>query len=426
MRVIKRDGKKVEFDLNKIANAIIRANTNLTEEMTAEDVDRIVKIIENKCNKFSEEINVEDIQDIVEDTLLKSKFNQTAKAYILFRDERSRVRECKSKLIREITEMVSGKSDYWNKENSNKDAKVVTTQRDYLAGIISTDVSKKLLLSQDIVKAHEAGIIHFHDMDYYAQNALHNCDLINLEDMLQNGTTINGIKIDRPHWLSKAATITTQIITAVASSQYGGCSINLSDLAPFVRDSYSKYLNKYQKRGFSETDSEKYALEDLHQEIESAVQTFNYQINSMSTTNGQAPFITVFMYLNENLEYKKEHAMLIEEFLKQRIIGMKNSKGVYVTPAFPKLIYVLEEDNIKEDSEYYYLTKLAAKCTAKRLVPDYISEKVMKSLKGDCYAVMGCRSALTPDRFSDRFGNISKSGNYDKIIYADTDFEIID
>lgn len=411
MQVIKRDGTLVNFDLSKIKSAISKANSR-TNEMSDDELNRIMEIVENKCNRHSGDLSVEEIQDIVEDTLLKSKFNKTAKSYILYRDQRTRIRQGKTKMMQEIFEMTSGKSDYWNKENSNKDAQVVTTQRDYLAGIVSTEISKLVLLPQDIIRAHEAGIIHFHDMDYYAQNALHNCDLINLEDMLQNGTTINGIKIDKPHKLSTATTIATQIITAVASSQYGGCSINLSDLAPFVRDSYNRYLAKYRCRGLSKEQVEQFALEDLKQEIEAAVQTFNYQINSMSTTNGQAPFITLFMYLNEQPEYKKEHAMLIEEFLKQRIIGMKNEKGVYVTPAFPKLIYVLQEDNIKPSSEYYYLTELAAKCTAKRLVPDYISEKKMIEYKGDCYAVMGCRSCLTPDRFSDKLGNVAKAMNY--------------
>lgn len=417
MQVIKRDGTNTEFNIDKIKAAITKTNLR-TNEMTDSDIDRIVEIVNNKISRLSGELSVETIQDIVEDTLLKSKFNKTAKSYIVYREERNRIRQGKSKLIKDVSEMVLGKSDYWNTENSNKDARVVTTQRDYLAGILSTELSKDTLLPRDVVKAHEEGIIHFHDMDYYAQNALHNCDLINLNDMLQNGTMINGIKIDRPHWFMKAATIATQIITAVASSQYGGCSINLSDLAPFVKDSHTKYLTKYKNRGFNESDCQKYAEEDLRQEVESAVQTFNYQINSMSTTNGQAPFITVFMYLNERPDCKKEHAMLIEEFLRQRILGMKNEKGVYITPAFPKLIYVLEEDNIKEGSEYYYLTKLAAKCTAKRMVPDYISEKVMKSLKhscfgtDDCYAVMGCRSALTPDRFSKDLGNIANASDY--------------
>lgn len=411
MDVIKRDGTKVIFDGAKIRSAIAKANSR-SQEMTEVDIDKIVETVVAKCDKLGV-VDVETIQDLVERTLQVSKFKATAKQYILYRDQRTRIRQGKMKMMKEIFEMTSGTSSYWNNENSNKNAKVVTTQRDYMAGIVSTEISKAVLLPADIMRAHEEGIIHFHDLDYYAQNALHNCDLINLDDMLQNGTMMNGVKIERPHWLSKATTIATQIITAVASSQYGGCSINLSTLAPFVRDSYNKYIEKYTKRGLSTDDVKKFADEDLRQEVESSVQTFNYQINSMSTTNGQAPFITVFMYLNEDPEYKVEHAMLIEEFLKQRIKGMQNEKGVWVTPAFPKLIYVLEEDNITEDSPYYYLSELAAKCTAKRLVPDYISEKIMKQLKnGDCYAVMGCRSALSADTFSDKIGNIANAGNY--------------
>jgi ribonucleoside-triphosphate reductase (formate) len=411
MKVIKRDGSKADFDKTKIASAIGKANAR-TGEMTGSDVQRIADVATNKVWKPTGEISVEEIQDAVEDTLLKSRFNKTAKSYILWRDMRTRNREGKMKMMKDIFDMTSGRSEYWNKENSNKDAEVVTTQRDYLAGIVSTEISKMLLLPTDVVKAHNEGKIHFHDMDYYAQNALHNCDLINLDDMLQNGTMINGIKIEKPRRLLTAATIATQIITAVASSQYGGCSIDLSDLAPFVDASRKQFYTKYQRRGLPEADCIRFSEEDLREEVKAAVQTFNYQINSMSTTNGQAPFITVFMYLNERPEYKKDHALLIEEFLKQRLVGMKNEAGAYITQAFPKLIYVLEEDNIEESSEYYYLTELSAKCTAKRMVPDYISEKIMKELKGDCYAVMGCRSALTPDRFSAKLGNIANAKNY--------------
>jgi len=417
MKVIKRDGTSVSFDSSKINSAISKANTR-SNEMTPDDIDHIVDIVEARCNRNTDNLSVEIIQDLVERALLASKFKATAKQYILYRDQRTRIRQSKTKMMQEILEMVEGNSDYWNNENSNKDAKVVTTQRDYLAGITSTEIAEMSLLPSDVVRAHKEGIIHFHDMDYFAQAALHNCDLINLEDMLQNGTMINGIKIDRPHWLSKAATISTQIITAVASSQYGGCTITLTHLAPFVRDSYNKYLAKYKRRGCTEEDVVKFAKEDLATELESAVQTFNYQINSMSTTNGQAPFITVGMYVGESEEYKEETALLIEEFLKQRIIGMKNEKGVYITPAFPKLVYVLEEDNIKPDSKYYYLTELAAKCTAKRMVPDYVSEKVMKQLKfnadgtSSCYPPMGCRSFLTPDRFSDLLGNVSNAKDF--------------
>ena len=324
-----------------------------------------------------------------------------AKKYITYRYTRELVRKSNTTDLA-IKELIDGESEYWNTENSNKNAKVVTTQRDYLAGITSTDITKRFLLPEDIVHAHEDGIIHFHDADYFAQNALHNCDLINLEDMLQNGTNINGVMIEKPHRFLTAMTIATQLITAVNSSQYGGCTITLTHLAPFVRDSYNRYLEKYKKRKLNKADCEKYAKEDLQKEIVDGVQTFQYQINSMTTTNGQAPFLSVCMYLGETDEYKEELAMIIEEMLRQRIVGMKNDKGVYITPAFPKLLYVLEEDNIHEDSKYYYLTKLAAECTAKRMVPDYISEKVMKQLKvdkngdGQCYPCMGCRSFLTP------------------------------
>lgn len=324
-----------------------------------------------------------------------------AKEYITYRYTRELVRKSNTTDL-SIKELIDGESDYWNTENSNKNAKVVTTQRDYIAGITSTDISRRFLLPEDIVKAHDEGIIHFHDMDYFAQNALHNCDLINLEDMLQNGTNINGVMIEKPHRFLTAMTIATQLITAVNSSQYGGATITMTHLAPFVRESYNRFLDKYKKRKFTKAQCEKYAKEDLAKEITDGVQTFQYQINSMTTTNGQAPFLSVCLYLGETDEYKEELAMIIEEILKQRTMGMKNEKGVYITPAFPKLLYVLEEDNIHEDSKYYYLTELAAKCTAKRMVPDYISEKIMKKLKvdkngnGQCFPCMGCRSFLTP------------------------------
>ena len=328
------------------------------------------------------------------------KYN-LAKTYITYRYTRALVRKANT-TDQSIKELIEGESEYWNNENSNKNARVVTTQRDYLAGITSTDITRRFLLPEDVVKAHDEGIIHFHDADYFAQNALHNCDLINLEDMLQNGTNINGVMIEKPHRFLTAMTIATQIITAVTSSQYGGATVTMTHLAPFVRDSYNKYLKKYQDRKLPKEQCEKFAKEDLKKEIEDGVQTFQYQINSMTTTNGQSPFLSVCFYLGETDEYKEELAAIIEEFLKQRIQGMKNEKGVYITPAFPKLLYVLEEDNIHENSKYWYLTKLAAKCTAKRMVPDYISEKIMKQLKvdkngnGQCYPCMGCRSFLTP------------------------------
>ena len=324
-----------------------------------------------------------------------------AKKYITYRYTRELIRKSNT-TDQSIKELIEGESEYWNNENSNKNAKVVTTQRDYLAGITSTDITRRFLLPEDIVKAHDDGIIHFHDADYFAQNALHNCELINLEDMLQNGTIINGVMIEKPHRFITAATIATQIILAVTSSSYGGATVTLSHLAPFVRDSFNKYKERYLKRGLDEKTAKKFAKQDAKKEVEDGVQTFNYQVNSMTNTNGQAPFLSVCMYLGETKEYKEELAMIIEEFLKQRMQGFKNEKGVPVTPAFPKLLYVLEEDNIKEESKYWYLTELAAKCTAKRLVPDYISEKKMLEYKidrngnGNCYPCMGCRSFLTP------------------------------
>lgn len=400
MKVIKRDGHMVDYCPEKIEAAIEKANLEVEEEEQASSVQikNIIKYIEKLGKK---RILVEDIQDIIEMKLMAIGKYELAKKYITYRYTRELVRRSNTTDLA-IKELIDGESEYWNTENSNKNSKVVTTQRDYLAGITSTDITRRFLLPEDIVRAHDEGVIHFHDADYFAQNALHNCDLINLEDMLQNGTTINGVMIEKPHRFLTAMTIATQLITAVSSSQYGGATITLTHLAPFVRDSYNRYIEKYSKRKLSKANIEKFAKEDLQKEIVDGVQTFQYQINSMTTTNGQAPFLSVCMYLGETEEYKEELAMIIEEVLKQRIEGMKNEKGVYITPAFPKLLYVLEEDNIHKDSKYYYLTELAAKCTAKRMVPDYISEKIMKELKidkngnGNCYPCMGCRSFLTP------------------------------
>ena len=400
MKVIKRDGHMVEWCPEKIEMAIEKANAEVEEEDQASSVQikNIIKYIEKLRKK---RILVEDIQDIIEIKLMSIGKYALAKKYITYRYTRELVRKSNTTDLA-IKELIDGENEYWNTENSNKNAKIVTTQRDYLAGITSTDITRRFLLPEDIVSAHDDGIIHFHDADYFAQNALHNCDLINLEDMLQNGTNINGVMIEKPHRFLTAMTIATQLITAVNSSQYGGATITLTHLAPFVRDSYNRYLEKYKKRKFKKEDCEKYAKEDLKKEIVDGVQTFQYQINSMTTTNGQAPFLSLCMYLGETEEYKEELAMIIEEVLNQRIQGMKNEKGVYITPAFPKLLYVLEEDNIHEDSKYYYLTELAAKCTAKRMVPDYISEKIMLQCKidkngnGNCYPCMGCRSFLTP------------------------------
>ena len=400
MKIIKRDGHIVDYCPEKIEKAISKANSEVSEEDRVTDIQikNIIKYIEGLKKK---RMLVEDIQDIIEMRLMSLNKFALAKEYITYRYTRELVRKSNTTDL-SIKELIDGESDYWNTENSNKNAKVVTTQRDYIAGITSTDISRRFLLPEDIVKAHDEGIIHFHDMDYFAQNALHNCDLINLEDMLQNGTNINGVMIEKPHRFLTAMTIATQLITAVNSSQYGGATITMTHLAPFVRESYKRFLDKYKKRKFKLEDCEKYAKEDLAKEITDGVQTFQYQINSMTTTNGQAPFLSVCLYLGETEEYKEELAMIIEEVLKQRIMGMKNEKGVYITPAFPKLLYVLEEDNIHKNSKYYYLTELAAKCTAKRMVPDYISEKIMKQLKidkngnGQCYPCMGCRSFLTP------------------------------
>ena len=415
MKVIKRDGHMVEYMPSKIENAIEKANAEVEEEDKASPIQikNIIKYIEHLGKK---RILVEDIQDIIEMKLMSIGKYNLAKHYITYRYTRELVRRSNT-TDQSIKELIDGENEYWNTENSNKNAKVVTTQRDYLAGITSTDITRRFLLPEDIVQAHDDGIIHFHDADYFAQNALHNCDLINLDDMLQNGTNINGVMIEKPHRFLTAMTIATQLITAVSSSQYGGATITLTHLAPFVKSSRDFYEKKYKARKLTKEQVEKFVDEDLRKEITDGVQTFQYQINSMTTTNGQAPFLSVCMYLGETEKYKEELAMIIEEVLKQRIEGMKNENGVYITPAFPKLLYILEEDNMNPKGKYYYLTKLAAKCTAKRMVPDYISEKVMLQLKknekgeGDCYPCMGCRSFLTPDR-SISLGNIAKAKNY--------------
>ena len=415
MKIVKRDGHIVDYDPEKIRIAIGKANNEVRgkEKASKDEIEEIIKYIEELNKK---RILVEDIQDIIEEKLMEFDKYQLAKKYITYRYTRELVRKANT-TDQTIKELIEGENEYWNNENSNKNAELVTTQRDYLAGITSTDITRRFLLPEEIVKAHDEGIIHFHDADYFAQNALHNCELINLDDMLQNGTVINGVMIEKPHRFITAATIATQIILAVTSSSYGGATVSLTHLAPFVRDSYNKYYQKYKDRKLKEEDCKKFAMQDTKKEVADGVQTFNYQVNSMTNTNGQAPFLSVNMYLGETDEYKEELAMIIEEFLKQRIVGFKNRKGVYITPAFPKLLYVLEEDNIHEDSKYWYLTELAAKCTAKRMVPDYISEKMMKELKinengvGDCYPCMGCRSFLTPDRTMS-LGNIAKAKNY--------------
>ena len=419
MKIIKRDGTIVEYNSEKIRIAISKANKEVSrkEKATDTEINEIIEYVES-LNK--RRMLVEDIQDIIEQKLMEIGRYELAKAYITYRYKRELIRKSNT-TDQTIRELLEGDSDYWNNENSNKDAKAVTVLRDYIAGVTSTDITRRFLLPEDIVKAHDEGIIHFHDADYFAQ-PITNCELINLEDMLQNGTVINGVMIEKPHKFITAMTIATQIILGVSSATYGGATITLTHLAPFVRDSYERYL-KEAKEELSTLDNsqnkddliEQIAKQRTKKEVEAGVQTFNYQVNSMTNTNGQAPFLSVCMYLGETEEYKEELAMIIEEFLKQRIIGFKNKKGVYITPAFPKLLYVLEEDNVHEDDKYWYLTELAAKCTAKRMVPDYISEKVMLANKinkygnGECYPCMGCRSFLTPWTTE---GNPSNALNY--------------
>lgn len=403
MKVLKRNGWEDDFDSQKIVDAVTKANAEVNEEDKINEarIQKIANAVEALCTKLGHIPSVDEISDMVEVEIMKNGGYEVAQKYIRYRHQRDMIR--KSNTTDEtIFELIRGENEYWNTENSNKNQRVVTTQRDYIAGITSTDIARRFIFPANAVKAHDEGIVHIHDMDYMCQNALHNCELINLEDMLQNGTVINNVKIEKPHRIITASTIATQIILGVTSSSYGGATISLTHLAPFVRDSYNAYLKKYKNWGFDDEKAAEFAKLDTKKEVADAVQTFNYQVNSMTTTNGQAPFLSVFMYLGETDEYKDELAMLIEEFLNQRIQGFKNEKGVWVTPAFPKLLYVTEEDNIHEDSKYWYLTELAAKCTAKRMVPDYISEKKMKEFKvdengnGQCYPCMGCRSFLTP------------------------------
>ena len=402
-KVIKRDCSEVNFDKSKISTAILKAMKNGSGIVKPKIVEDIADEIENEC-KDKEEVSISDIESMVYDKLITKKQRLTAKAYEGYRSIREFQRENENTIDSEIDELLDGESEYWNTENSNKNSKVLNTQRDYMAGIVSKDISRRFLLPPEVVQAHDEGIIHFHDIDYFGMNAMSNCSLINLEDMLQNGTCINKVMIEKPHRFITACTIATQIILGVTSLQYGGATITLTHLAPFVRDSYNKHYEKYKSWGFSDEDCKRYAESDTKKEVADGVQTFNYQCNSMSNSNGQSPFLSVFMYLGETTEYKKELAMIIEEFLNQRLLGLKNEVGVYVTQAFPKLLYVLEENNIHEDSPYWYLTKLAAKCTAKRMNPDYISEKIMKKYKeGNCFPCMGCRSFLSP--YKDENGN---------------------
>ncbi len=394
--VEKRDGSIVRFDPDKLKNAVRSAFRDTGEHWNEKRLfKRLRKNIVRSGTVETEGravYPVEQIQDVVEDTIAEVGYIKTAKAYVRYRYQHELERQKKND--NEFLSMLEGKNEYWYTENSNKNAEWVTTQRDYLAGIASKDLARKYIFPKEIMEAHDKGIIHIHDLDYAAQ-PISNCCLCNLEDMLQNGTAINGVCIDKPHRLITAATLASQIIASVASSQFGGTTVTLTHLAPFVRDSYNRYVQKYQNWGMDEEHCAEYAMADTRREVTDAMQTLIYQLNSLTTTNGQSPFITIFMYLNETDEYKGELAMLIEEMLNQRYQGMKNRQGVYVSPAFPKLIYVLEEDNIREGTPYWYLTQLAAKVSAKRLVPDYVSEKVMlenkidKNGDGHCYPPMG-------------------------------------
>jgi len=421
MKIIKRNGSEVAFDIDKIIIAISKANKTVgeNERMTPMQIQRIAESVVLSCEKLGRSPSVEEVQDMVEKQIMAHGAFEVAKSYITYRYTRTLVRQSNT-TDDKILSLIECNNEEAKQENANKNPVVNSTQRDYMAGEVSRDITNRLLLPQDIVEAHNEGIIHFHDADYYAQH-MHNCDLVDLEDMLQNGTVITGTLIERPHSFSTACNIATQIIAQVASNQYGGQSISLAHLAPFVQVSREKIrqqvLQESKTIGVELSVDKIHALVEqrLREEVRRGVQTIQYQVVTLLTTNGQAPFITVFMYLNEarSEQEKRDLAVIIEEMLEQRYQGVKNEQGVWVTPAFPKLIYVLEEDNIHDDSPYYYLTQLAAKCTARRMVPDYISEKKMLELKGDVYPCMGCRSFLTPDRFTDAgVGNIANAGNY--------------
>lgn len=410
MKIIKRNGQEAIFDEVKITNAIIGANKEVveTERLSEEEIDNITNDIKYKCQKMKRALSVEEIQNLVEDELMKLNAFSVARKYITYRFQRALARQSNT-TDDQILSLIECANEEVKQENSNKNPTVNSVQRDYMAGEVSKDLTRRILLPEDIVKAHDEGLIHFHDADYFSQH-MHNCDLVNLEDMLQNGTVISETMIEKPKSFSTACNVATQIIAQVASSQYGGQSITLSHLAPFVDVSRQKFRKEVKEEfetiglGLDDEKINALAEERLKKEITKGVQTIQYQVVTLMTTNGQAPFITVFMYLNEVPEgrLRDDLAMIIEETLKQRMKGVKNEKGVYITPAFPKLIYALQENNIEPNSQYYYLTELAARCSAKRLVPDYISEKVMKELKvdqngnGQCYPSMGCRSFLTP------------------------------
>ena len=430
MKIIKRNGTEVAFDISKIVMAISKANIEVDEKvrLTPVQIDRIAESVEVACEEMGRSPSVEEIQDLVEKAIMSHGAFEVAKEYITYRYTRNLLRQSNTTDDR-ILSLIECNNEEVKQENANKNPTINAVQRDYMAGEVSKDITSRILLPRDIVAAHEASIIHFHDSDYYAQH-MHNCDLINLDDMLQNGTVISGTLIEKPHSFSTACNIATQIIAQVASNQYGGQSISLTHLAPFVQISREKIRRSVEKemKTFGVAPSEEaisqVVEERLRDEVRRGVQTIQYQVVTLMTTNGQAPFITVFMYLNEarNEQEKKDLAMIIEETLRQRYEGVKNEKGVWITPAFPKLIYVLEEENVREGTPYWYLTKLAAECTAKRMVPDYISEKKMREYKlskgetpgnGDVYTCMGCRSFLTPDRSGNGWDNIAGAKNYE-------------
>ena len=430
MKIIKRNGAEVVFDIDKIRMAVTKANNAVEEgvRMTPLQISRIAESVKISCEEMGRSPAVEEIQDLVEKAIMAHGAFEVAKEYITYRYTRSLLRQSNTTDGR-ILSLIECNNEEVKQENANKNPTINAVQRDYMAGEVSKDITKRILLPQEIVAAHEAGIIHFHDSDYYAQH-MHNCDLINLEDMLQNGTVISGTLIEKPHSFSTACNIATQIIAQVASNQYGGQSISLTHLAPFVQVSREKIRRAVDQemKVFGVTPSEeqisRVVEERLRDEVRRGVQTIQYQVVTLMTTNGQAPFITVFMYLNEarNDREKKDLALIIEEMLRQRYQGVKNESGVWITPAFPKLIYVLEEDNVTEGTPYWYLTRLAAQCTAKRMVPDYISEKKMREYKlskgetaghGDVYTCMGCRSFLTPDRSGNGWDNIANAKNYE-------------
>ena len=430
MKIIKRNGAEVVFDIEKIVMAVTKANDAAEEKvrLTPLQIQRISQSVQISCEEMGHSPSVEEIQDLVEKAIMAHGAFEVAKEYITYRYIRSLARQSNTTDDR-ILSLIECNNEEVKQENANKNPTINAVQRDYMAGEVSKDITRRILLPKEVVEAHEAGIIHFHDSDYYAQH-MHNCDLVNLDDMLQNGTVISGTLIEKPHSFSTACNIATQIIAQVASNQYGGQSISLTHLAPFVQISREKIRRTVEKEmaafGISPSEESitKVVEDRLREEVRRGVQTIQYQVVTLMTTNGQAPFITVFMYLNEakNEQEKKDLAMIIEETLRQRYEGVKNEKGVWITPAFPKLIYVLEEDNVREGTPYWYLTRLAAECTAKRLVPDYISEKKMREYKlskgetpghGDVYTCMGCRSFLTPDRSGNGWDNIAGAGNYE-------------